>query len=71
MRMACKRFARLGNGFSKTLDNHAAAVSLHIAFYNLVRVHESLRSTPRWRSVSQIARGRLVTCWTPLWQRSR
>jgi IS1 family transposase len=46
MRMACKRFARLGNGFSKTLDNHAAAVSLHVAFYNLVRVHESLKATP-------------------------
>lgn len=46
LRMACKRFARLGNGFSKTLPNHAAAVSLHVAFYNLCRVHESLRTTP-------------------------
>jgi hypothetical protein len=44
--MSCKRFARLGNGFSKKLDNHAAVVSLHIAFYNLVRVHESLKATP-------------------------
>jgi IS1 family transposase len=46
MRMSCKRFARLGNGFSKKLDNHRAAVSLHVAYYNLCRVHESLRSTP-------------------------
>lgn len=47
--LACpfqRRFGRLTNAFSKTLPNHAAAVSLHIAFYNLCRVHESLRTTP-------------------------
>ena len=41
-----KRFARLGNGFSKKLDNHAASVSLYVAHYNLCRPHESLRQTP-------------------------
>jgi IS1 family transposase len=46
MRMACRRFTRLTNGFSKKLDNHAAAVSLYVGHYNLCRVHESLRSTP-------------------------
>ncbi|TMI99833.1 MAG: transposase [Alphaproteobacteria bacterium] len=46
MRMACRRFTRLTNGFSKKLDNHAAAVSLYVAHYNLCRPHESLRSTP-------------------------
>jgi IS1 family transposase len=46
MRMTNKRFARLGNGFSKKLENHAAAISLYVAYYNLCRVHESLRSTP-------------------------
>ncbi|HTS40950.1 MAG TPA: transposase [Xanthobacteraceae bacterium] len=46
MRMQCRRFARLTNAFSKTWPNHAAAVSLHIAFYNFVRVHETIRSTP-------------------------
>jgi IS1 family transposase len=35
MRMQCRRFGRLTNAYSKTLPNHAAAVSLHIAFYNL------------------------------------
>jgi hypothetical protein len=40
------RFARLGLGFSKRLENHCAAVSLYVAHYNLCRVHESLRSTP-------------------------
>lgn len=46
LRQSCKRFARLGNGFSKRLENHCAAVSLYVGHYNLCRVHESLRSTP-------------------------
>jgi hypothetical protein len=44
--MASRRFTRLTNGFSKKLDNHAAAVSLYVAHYNLCRVHETIRSTP-------------------------
>jgi IS1 family transposase len=46
LRMASKRFARLSNGFSKKIDCHLAAVSLHVAFYNLCRAHEALRMTP-------------------------
>jgi hypothetical protein len=46
MRMGMRRFTRLTNGFSKKLENHAAAVSLYVAHYNLCRVHESLRITP-------------------------
>jgi len=44
--MASKRFARLSNGFSKNIDCHLAAVSLHVAFYNLCRTHEALQMTP-------------------------
>jgi hypothetical protein len=39
--MASKRFARLSNGFRKRLECHLAGVALHVAFYNLCRVHES------------------------------
>lgn len=46
LRMSSKRFARLSNGFSKKLECHVAAVSLHVAFYNLRRSHEALRTTP-------------------------
>jgi IS1 family transposase len=46
MRMQCRRFGRLTNAFSKTLTNHAAAVSLHVVFYNLCRVHEAIDTTP-------------------------
>jgi len=46
VRMHVRRFTRLCNGFSKKLENHRAAVSLHVAWYNFCRVHETLRITP-------------------------
>ena len=46
MRMSMRRFMRLTNAFSKKAQNLAAAVSLHFAHYNFVRVHRSLRVTP-------------------------
>lgn len=46
VRMHVRRFTRLCNGFSKKIENHRAAVSLHVAWYNFVRVHETLRVTP-------------------------
>ena len=45
-RMQMRRCARLTNGFSKKLENHRAAVALWVSFYNLCRVHETLRCTP-------------------------
>jgi len=44
--MACRRFTRLTNAFSKKLENLKAALALHFAHYNLVRIHSSLRVTP-------------------------
>jgi len=41
-----KRITRLTNAFSKKLENLQAAVALHFARYNLVRVHKTLRVTP-------------------------
>jgi hypothetical protein len=49
IRMASRRFTRLTNGFSKNLENHAAAVSLYVAHYNLCRWHETIRCTKRKR----------------------
>ncbi len=46
LRMQQRRFTRLTNAFSKKLENHAAAVALYVAHYNLCRVHEALRITP-------------------------
>ena len=46
MRMSMRRFTRLTNAFSKKLENLHAAVALHFAHYNLVRLHKTLRVTP-------------------------
>jgi len=46
MRMSMRRFTRLTNAFSKNVENLRAAVSLHFAHYNFVRVHRTLRVTP-------------------------
>jgi IS1 family transposase len=42
MRMGMRRFTRLTNGFSKKIENHAYAVSLHYMHYNFARPHKTL-----------------------------
>lgn len=42
LRMSSKRFARLSNAFSRKVENHAAAVSLHFMTYNFCRAHGTL-----------------------------
>jgi IS1 family transposase len=46
MRMHMRRFTTLTNAFSKRLENHVAAISLHFMYYNFVRIHQTLRITP-------------------------
>jgi hypothetical protein len=40
--MGMRRFTRLTNGFSKKVENLAAAVALHFMYYNFARPHKSL-----------------------------
>ncbi len=37
---------RLTNGFSKKVENHARAMSLHFLYYNFVRIHRTLKVSP-------------------------
>lgn len=46
MRMSMRRFTRLTNGFSKKLENHMHAISLHYMYYNFGRIHKTLKVTP-------------------------
>ncbi|MCC7423104.1 MAG: DDE-type integrase/transposase/recombinase [Planctomycetaceae bacterium] len=50
MRMSMRRFTRLTNAFSKKVENHAAAISLHFMYYNFARIHQTLRSTPAMKA---------------------
>jgi hypothetical protein len=46
MRMQMRRFTRLTNAFSKKIDNHMHQVALFYMWYNLARVHQTLRVSP-------------------------
>jgi IS1 family transposase len=45
-RLHMRRLTRLTYAFSKKLENFDAAVSLHFAYYNFVKRHNTLRATP-------------------------
>lgn len=46
LRMHCRRLSRLTNAFSKKFENFKAAVALHYAYYNFVKIHKTIRCTP-------------------------
>ncbi len=63
LRMAIRRLTRLTNGFSRKLVNLKAAVALHFAYSNMVRVHSSLRVTPAMEADLPTMFGRWPNCW--------
>jgi hypothetical protein len=46
MLMCIRRLTRLTNAFSKKWENLQAAIALHLAWYNFIRVHQTLKTTP-------------------------
>ena len=46
VRMHCRRLSRLTNAFSKKRENFDAAIALHFAYYNLCKIHGTIRCTP-------------------------
>lgn len=62
MRMNMRRMTRLTNGFSKKIENLAAAVALHYMAYNFARPHGSLKNPyPR---TPAMAAGKADHVWT-------
>ena len=58
MRMSMRRFTRVTNAFRKKIENLKAALALHFAFYNFVRLHKTIRVTP------SMAAGVTDTLWS-------
>ena len=46
VRMHTRRFTRLTNAFSERIEDHAHSVALFAMYYNFVRIHKTLRTTP-------------------------
>jgi IS1 family transposase len=46
VRTTMRRYTRLSNGFSRKLENHAAATALNYFAYNFIKIHGTLRTSP-------------------------
>ncbi len=46
MREGMRRFTRPTNAFSKKIENHAHSLALYFLYYNFVRIHKTLKTTP-------------------------
>ncbi len=66
MRMSMRRFTRLTNGFSKKMENHMAAVEIHMMHYNWCRPHTTLtQAHPRhYPTTPAMAAGLTDHVWT-------
>jgi IS1 family transposase len=50
VRGTMRRYTRLSNGFSRKMENHAAATALNYFSYNFIKIHRSLRTSPAMAS---------------------
>lgn len=58
MRMHMRRFTRLTNAFSKKFENHVHMVALYTVWYNFIRIHKTLKTSPA------MAAGVAKTLWS-------
>ena len=64
MRMGMRRFTRLTNAFSKKVENHAHAISLHFMHYNFCRPHQTLAKKAGKRTTPAMAAGIATYPWS-------
>lgn len=64
IRMACRRFTRLTNAFSKKMECHIAAVALYVAHYNFCRPHETLTPNAKHQTTPAMAIGLTDHVWS-------
>jgi hypothetical protein len=55
VRMHTRRSPRLTNAFSRKVENHVHSVALFAMYYNFVRIHKTLRTTPAMAAKSDRA----------------
>lgn len=67
MRMGMRRFTRLTNGFSKKVENHAFAVSLHFMHFNFARPHMTLTKKFDTPTTPAMASGKADHVWS-VWE---
>jgi len=58
-----RRFTRLTNAFSKKMENHAHMVALYELWYNFVRVHKTLRTSPAMAAGIEASSGHSTMSW--------
>ena len=46
IRMSARRYTRKTNGCSKTLENHKNTIHLFATYYNFIKIHQTLETTP-------------------------
>lgn len=66
IRMGMRRFTRLTNAFSKKVENHAHAVSLHFLHYNFARPHQTLTRKFGCPTTPAMAAGKAEHVWSTI-----
>jgi AAA domain/IS1 transposase len=64
MRVGMRRFTRLTNAFSKKVENHAHAISVHFTHYNFCQPHQTLTKKAGKRTTPAMAAGIAIYPWS-------
>jgi hypothetical protein len=63
-----RRYRRLSNGFSRKMENHAAATAPNYFSYNFIKIHRTLRTSPAMAAGVTDRVWRAWKTWYALWE---